>query len=37
MISLGEKLLFLAKGDSGNNKIEKKEFHLNELIDEVVA
>lgn len=37
MISLVEKLLFLAKGDSGNHKIEKKEFHLNELIDEVVS
>lgn len=36
MVNLVEKLLFLAKGDSGNNQIEKKEFWLNELIDEVV-
>lgn len=36
MASLIEKLLFLAKGDSGTQLIEKKEFCLNELIDEVV-
>ena len=36
MANLVEKLLFLAKGDSGNQKIEKKEFWLNELISEVV-
>jgi len=36
MANLIEKLLFLAKGDSGTQLIEKKEFWLNELIDEVV-
>lgn len=36
MAGLIEKLLFLAKGDSGTQPIEKKEFWLNELIDEVV-
>lgn len=36
MTSLIEKLLFLAKGDSGNQIIEKIEFWLNELIGEVV-
>lgn len=36
MASLVEKLLFLAKGDSGTQVIEKKEFWLNELIEEVV-
>jgi signal transduction histidine kinase len=36
MTNLIEKLLFLAKGDSGNQIIEKKEFCLNELINEVV-
>ncbi|OOP74586.1 sensor histidine kinase [Clostridium beijerinckii] len=36
MASLVEKLLFLAKGDSGTQVIEKKEFYLNELVDEVV-
>lgn len=36
MADLIEKLLFLAKGDSGTQLIEKKEFRLNELIDEVV-
>lgn len=36
MGNLIEKLLFLAKGDSGIQLIEKKEFFLNELIDEVV-
>ncbi|MDD7795887.1 sensor histidine kinase [Clostridium sp. 'White wine YQ'] len=36
MVALVEKLLFLAKGDSGSQKIEKKEFQLNELINEVV-
>lgn len=37
MASLIEKLLFLAKGESGQKVVEKKEFYLNELIDEVVA
>lgn len=36
MANLIEKLLFLAKGDSGNQIMEKKEFWLNELVDEVV-
>lgn len=36
MASLIEKLLFLAKGDSGIQLVEKKKFLLNELIDEVV-
>ncbi|AKA67754.1 sensor histidine kinase [Clostridium scatologenes] len=36
MADLVEKLLFLARGDSGTQVIEKKEFWLNELIDEVV-
>lgn len=36
MANLVEKLLFLAKGDSGTQEIEKKEFWLNELINEVV-
>ncbi|MDF2883788.1 MAG: sensory transduction histidine kinase [Clostridiaceae bacterium] len=36
MASLVEKLLFLAKGDSGTKRIEKKEFYLNQLVDEVV-
>lgn len=36
MVDLIEKLLFLARGDSGTQVIEKKEFWLNELIDEVV-
>ncbi|NKF06686.1 HAMP domain-containing histidine kinase [Clostridium gasigenes] len=36
MANLVEKLLFLAKGDSGTQEIEKKEFLLNELISEVV-
>ncbi|GCD11457.1 sensor histidine kinase [Clostridium tagluense] len=37
MENLVEKLLFLAKGDSGNQIIEKSEFWLNELISEVVT
>ncbi|MBZ9686080.1 HAMP domain-containing histidine kinase [Clostridium estertheticum] len=37
MENLVEKLLFLAKGDSGNQIIEKSEFWLNELISEVVS
>lgn len=37
MGSLVEKLLFLAKGDTENQRIEKKEFLLNELIYEVVT
>lgn len=36
MADLIEKLLFLARGDSGTQVVEKKEFWLNELIDEVV-
>ena len=36
MANLVEKLLFLAKGDSGTQLIEKKEFYLNELVNEVV-
>jgi len=36
MASLVEKLLFLANGDSGAQKIEKKEFWLNELVNEVI-
>ncbi|MFU0824031.1 MAG: Signal transduction histidine-protein kinase ArlS [Clostridium sp.] len=37
MGNLVERLLFLAKGDSGKQKLEKQEFWLNELINEVVA
>ncbi|MBP2034108.1 signal transduction histidine kinase [Clostridium algifaecis] len=36
MADLIEKLLFLARGDKGTQLVEKKEFYLNELIDEVV-
>ncbi|WP_341455793.1 sensor histidine kinase [Clostridium peptidivorans] len=36
MSNLVEKLLFLARGDSGTQLIEKKEFRLNELVDDVV-
>ncbi len=36
MADLVERLLFLAKGDSGTQVIEKKEFYINELIEEVV-
>ena len=36
MVDLVEKLLFLAKGDSGNQKIEKKEIWFNDLINEVL-
>lgn len=36
MANLVERLLFLAKGDSGTQVIEKKEFWLNELIEEVL-
>lgn len=35
MMELIEKLLFLAKGDSGNQNLKINEFSLNELIDEV--
>lgn len=35
MMELIEKLLFLAKGDNGNQKLKLNEFSLNELIDEV--
>ena len=37
MTELVEKLLFLAKGDSGTQKLAKEEFSLNELVEEVVA
>ncbi|GKX65976.1 sensor histidine kinase [Inconstantimicrobium mannanitabidum] len=36
MAALVERLLFLAKGDSGTQKINKKVFRVNELISEVV-
>ena len=36
MGSLVEKLLFLARGDSGTQRLEKENFQLDELIDEVV-
>ncbi len=36
MANLVEKLLFLAKGDSGKQEIEKREFWLNSLISDVV-
>ncbi len=36
MADLVEKLLFLARGDSGTQLLEKKEFNLNELVNEVV-
>ena len=36
MASLVEKLLFIAKGDSGTQKIQKKNLWVNELVDEVV-
>lgn len=35
MTELIEKLLFLARGDSGSQKLQKTEFGLKELIDEV--
>ena len=35
MTELIERLLFLARGDSGNQKLQKIEFSLNELIEEV--
>ena len=35
MTELIEKLLFLARGDSGVQRLQKTEFSLNELIDEV--
>lgn len=37
MGNLVERLLFLAKGDSGIQKLEKQEFWINDLISEVVA
>lgn len=37
MANLVEKLLILAKGDSGTQELEKKDFWLNELINEVVV
>lgn len=36
MASLVEKLLFLARGDSGTQRLEKEEFWLNKVIDEVI-
>lgn len=36
MASLVEKLLFLVRGDSGTQRLEKEDFWLNELINEVV-
>lgn len=36
MTSLVEKLLFLARGDSGTQRLEKEEFWLNEVIEEVI-
>lgn len=36
MKELVEKLLFLARGDKNTQKIEKKYFYLNKLIDEIV-
>ena len=35
MTELIEKLLFLARGDSGNQKLQKIQFSLNELMEEV--
>lgn len=37
MAKLVEKLLLLAKGDTENQRIEKKDFWLNELINEVMV
>lgn len=36
MASLVEKLLFLARGDSGTQRLEKEEFWLNKVINEVI-
>jgi two-component system, OmpR family, sensor histidine kinase ArlS len=36
MKSLIEQLLFLARGDKNTQKIEKEDFFMNELIDEVI-
>lgn len=36
MAKIIEELLFLAKGDSNNNQIEKTHFFINELINEVI-
>lgn len=36
MAALVEKLLFLAKGDIGTQRVEKKRIQLNELINEVI-
>ncbi len=33
---LVEKLLFLARGDKNTQKVEKKDFYLNELIDDII-
>ncbi|EKQ53529.1 MULTISPECIES: HAMP domain-containing sensor histidine kinase [unclassified Clostridium] len=37
MANLVEKLLFLAKGDNGTQVIEKTEFYINNLVDEVIV
>ncbi|KUO73124.1 MAG: hypothetical protein APF77_20415 [Clostridia bacterium BRH_c25] len=36
MKDLIEKLLFLARGDKDTQKLEKEDFHVNELIDEII-
>jgi len=36
MKDLVEKLLFLARGDKNTQKIERKDFYLNELIDDII-
>lgn len=36
MKDLVEKLLFLARGDKDTQKVEKEDFYLNELIDDIV-
>ena len=36
MKDLIEKLLFLARGDKDNEKLEREEFYINELIDEII-
>jgi signal transduction histidine kinase len=36
MKDLIENLLFLARGDKGAQKVEKEDFHINELMDEIV-
>jgi signal transduction histidine kinase len=36
MKDLVEKLLFLARGDKDTQKLEKEEFYINELVDEII-